>query len=209
VQQEGLTRSLAAFSRFLEAASFSQGSVLKLSAVARECRVDRKVVEDYFTILEDLLLAVRLPVFTRRAKRKTIVHPKFYFFDTGVFRAIRPRGPLDSEEEVDGAALETLILQELRAVNDALALGYGIHYWRTATGAEVDFVRYGERGLKAVEVKRSERLREGDLRGLEAFLDDYPMAQAWLVCAASRRYREGRVEVIPVEEFLRGLPTLL
>lgn len=209
VQQEGLTRNLAAFSRFLEAASFSQASVLNLSAVARECHVDRKVVEDYFTILEDLLLAVRLPVFTRRAKRKIVAHPKFFFFDAGVFRSIRPRGPLDSEEEIDGAALETLILQELRAVNDALGLGYGLHYWRTAAGAEVDFVLYGERGLKAVEVKRSERVREGDLRGLEAFLDDYPMAQAWLVCATSRRYREGRVEVIPVEEFLRGLPTLL
>ena len=209
VQQEGLTRNLAAFSRFLEAASFSQASVLNLSAVARECHVDRKVVEDYFTILEDLLLAVRLPVFTRRAKRKIVAHPKFFFFDAGVFRSIRPRGPLDSDEEIDGAALETLILQELRAVNDALGLGYGLHYWRTATGAEVDFVLYGERGLKAVEVKRSERVREGDLRGLEAFLDDYPMAQAWLVCSTSRRYREGRVEVIPVEEFLRELPTLL
>lgn len=209
VQQEGLTRNLAAFSRFLEAASFSQASVLNLSAVARECHVDRKVVEDYFTILEDLLLSVRLPVFTRRAKRKIVSHPKFFFFDAGVFRSIRPRGPLDSEEEIDGAALETLILQELRAVNDALGLGYSLHYWRTATGAEVDFVLYGERGLKAVEVKRSERVREGDLRGLEAFLDDYPMAQAWLVCAVPRRYREGRVEVIPVEDFLRELPTLL
>lgn len=209
VQQEGLTRNLAAFTRFLEAASFSQGNVLNLSAVARECRVDRKVVEDYFAILEDLLLAVRLPVFSRRAKRRTIAHPKFYFFDAGVYRAIRPRGPLDREEEIDGAALETLVLQELRAVNDAFGLGYALHYWRTAAGAEVDFVLYGERGLVAVEVKRSERVREEDLRGLEKFLDDYPVAKGMLVCGAGRRSREGRIDVVPVEQFLRDLPSLL
>ena len=54
IRQEGLTRNLGAFSRFMEAASFSQGSVLNISSVARECAVERKVVESYFTILEDL-----------------------------------------------------------------------------------------------------------------------------------------------------------
>jgi len=73
-----------------------------------------------FSILEDLLLASKLPVFTRRARRKTILHPKFYFFDTGVYRAIRPLGPLDSPDEIDGAALETLFLQKVRALNDLL-----------------------------------------------------------------------------------------
>ena len=95
VQQEGLARNIGAFSRFLEAASFSQGSVLNMTAVARECAVSVKVVEDYFSILEDLLIAVRLPVFSRRAKRRMVAHPKFYYFDAGVFQTIRPRGPLD------------------------------------------------------------------------------------------------------------------
>ena len=95
VQQEGFARNLAAFARFLEAASFSQGSVLNMAAVARESAVNAKVAEDYFSILEDLLIAVRLPVFAKRAKRRVVAHPKFYFFDAGVFQAIRPRGPLD------------------------------------------------------------------------------------------------------------------
>jgi predicted AAA+ superfamily ATPase len=61
IQQEGLTRNLASFSRFLEAASFSQASVLNVSRVARECSVAQKAVEDYFSILEDLLLAGACP----------------------------------------------------------------------------------------------------------------------------------------------------
>ena len=83
IQQEGLTRNLNAFSRFLEAASFSQGSVLNTSGVARECAVERKVVENYFSILEDLLIGCRLPVFTKKAKRRMVSHHKFYFLMWG------------------------------------------------------------------------------------------------------------------------------
>ncbi|MEW6608940.1 MAG: AAA family ATPase [bacterium] len=65
VQQEGLTRNLGAFYRFLESASFSQASVLNTSSISRDCAIERKVVENYFTILEDLLIAYKLPVFTK------------------------------------------------------------------------------------------------------------------------------------------------
>jgi predicted AAA+ superfamily ATPase len=209
VQQEGLTRNLGAFARFLEAASFSQGSVLNVSAVARDASVDRKVVEDYFTILDDLLLATRLPVFRKRAKRKMVAHPKFYVFDAGVYRAIRPRGPLDTPDEIDGAALETLVLQELRAANDYADLGYDLFYWRTAAGLEVDFVLYGERGLYAIEVKRAARLRDGDLAGLRAFRENYPMARTLALYTGPRAFHEGGVEVLPVGEALPRMGKLL
>jgi len=104
VQQEGLTRNISAFSRFLEVASFSQSEVLTMAEVARESSISVKVVQDYFTIREDLLLAVRLPVFSKRAKRKLVSHPKFLFFDSGVFNSIRPKGPLDHHPELGPGA---------------------------------------------------------------------------------------------------------
>ena len=205
VQQEGLMRSLAGFSRFLEVASFSQGSVLNRSAVARDSAVHLKVVENYFDILEDLLIAVRVPVFTRRAKRRLTAHPKFYLFDAGVYRAVRPRGPLDSAEEIEGPALETLFLQQARALNDNLDLGYTIHYWRTSTGQEVDFVLYGERGLLAFELKRTARVRPGDLDSLRLFLADFPQAKAWLLHTGSERRHVAGIEIAPFEEGLEAL----
>ncbi len=209
VQQEGFTRNLGAFTRFLEAASLANGAVLNKSSVARECAVDRKVVESYFSIVEDLLLGQMLPAFTKRARRRLTQHPKFYFFDVGVFRAIRPAGPLDSPEEIDGAALETLVLQELRAINHYHDLRFTLSYWRTSTGLEVDFVLYGERGLIAIEVKRTGRLRRRDFRGLAAFKRDYPMARTLMLYGGpDRRYSDG-VEVVPLAEALAALPELL
>lgn len=202
VQQEGLTRNIGAFSRFLEAASFSQGQVLNISEIARECAVNRKTVEYYFSILDDLLIAYRLPVFHRRAKRRMVEHPKFFFFDVGVYRALRPRGPLDVEEEIAGAGLETLIFQEINAMNNYRDWGYGIYYWRTANGIEVDFVLYGARGLVAIEVKRADRITDKHLNGLNALISDYPMAKPYLLYGGARKMRNGKIDIIPITEFI-------
>lgn len=209
IRQEGLTRNLSAFTRFLEAASFSQGSVLNISSVARECAVERKVVENYFSILEDLMIAYRIPIFSKKSKRRLVAHSKFYFFDAGVYRTVRPMGPLDSPQEADGVALETLFLQELAALNDALGLGYKIYYWRTSGGREVDFILYGSKGMLAFEITKTGRINSAMLGGLKSFLDDYPMAKAYFVYGGTRRMHEGKIEIVPVLEALKNLKALL
>ena len=209
VFQEGLTRNLGGFSRFLETASFSQGEVLNISEIARECSLNRKLVENYFSILEDLLISIRLPVFTKKAKRRMAQHPKFYFFDVGIFRTIRPRGPLDSPEEIEGPALETLLLQELRAVNDYHKLGYNFFYWRTSNQIEVDFILYGEKGIFAFEIKRKAKHSAKDLNGLKLFLKDYPMAKAFFLYGGSQRFYEEGIHIIPIQEAITQLSSVL
>lgn len=209
VLQEGLTRNVSAFSRFLEAASFSQGEVLNVAEVARECSVHRKVVESYFQILEDLMIGCRLPVFTKKAKRRLIQHSKFYFFDTGVYRALRPKGPLDTPELIDGAALETLVLQNLAASIDNQSLGLKIHYWRTTAGNEVDFVLYGNEGLLALEIKRSRSVTRKDLSGLKAFMEDYPSAIPILIYGGNEHLQMGDIKAIPVTDALTHMDELL
>jgi len=209
IRQEGITRNLSAFSRFLEAASFSQASALNISAVASECGVERKVVEHYFAILEDLLIAYRIPVFTKKAKRRMAAHPKFYFFDTGVYKALRPKGPLDMPEQIEGTCFETLFFQELMAVNDALDLGYELFYWRTAHNTEVDFVLYGPRGIRAFEVKRTGRVVKPMTSALASFRKDYPISKAYFVYGGQRTMREGQVDIIPMADALKTLPEIL
>lgn len=209
VMQEGLVRNLASFAGFLRAASFAHGAQLNVAEVARECGRDRRGVSGWFDLLEDLLLATRVPVFRKRAKRAVTTHPKLFFFDAGVFRALRPRGPLDRPQEIDGAALEGLVFQELRAVNALHELGYELFFWRTRGGSEVDFVLYGERGLIAIEVKHANTVRDADLRGLRAFSDEYPGTRLILASLAPRPERRGEVEVLPIADLLETLPELL
>ncbi|MDP2951468.1 MAG: ATP-binding protein [bacterium] len=205
VQQEGLTRNLGAFSRFLETASFSQGQVLNMSEIARECACHRKVVENYFSILQDMMIGDYLLIFSKKAKRRLILHPKFYFFDAGIYRTLRPAGPLDMPSEIEGVALETFIFQEIKALNDYLDLGFSLFFWRSASQFEVDFILYGRKGIIAVEVKRTKKPSAKDLKGLKVFLQDYPTAKAYFVYLGEKIMSEGKIEILPVKDFLKQL----
>lgn len=205
VQMEGLVRRFEGFARFLEAVSFSHAAVLNVSEVARECQVSRKTVEGYLEILEDLLLAFRIPVFTKRAQRGLTAHPKFFWFDAGVFVAMRPAGPLDRPEEIGGAALEGLIAQHLRAWIGYAGEDFTLSFWRTRAGAEVDFVLYGRHGFWAVEVKHSATIRPADLRGLKAFREDYPEAELRLLYRGEETRVVDGIRCMPCEDFLRAL----
>jgi len=205
VQYEGLVRNIGNFSRFLEAISFSHGSLLNISNVARECSVERKVVEAYIKILEDILLAFRIPVFTKKAQRALSSHPKFYFFDTGVFRTLRPKGPLDFPQEIDGAALEGLVAQHFRAWNAYRKNKYELFFWRSRSGVEVDFILYGAQGIFAIEVKNTNRLRPEDLRSLTSFRLDYPQSKTILLYRGNEKLLKNEVLCFPCEDFLKEL----
>lgn len=206
ISTEGVIRNLDSFSRFLQVVSFSHASVLSISAIAREAGVKRSTIDAYFAILDEMLVSARLPVFAKRAKRQLVGHDKFYFFDTGVFRTLRPKGPLDNPNEIDGACLEGLVFQHLRAWNDYQDTPNSLYFWRTKSGVEVDFVVYGENAFQAYEVKNSARADRSDASGLEAFLTDYPEAEATLLYRGPRRMKlTDRVTAVPVEDFLMGL----
>jgi predicted AAA+ superfamily ATPase len=205
VQMEGFVRNIGAFNLFMESISFSHGGVLNVSEVSRDCQVERKTVEGFISILQDLLLAFRVPAFQKRAKRHLARHPKFYYFDVGVFRSLRPAGPLDSPQEIDGAALEGLVCQHIRAWIAYRGGRDNLYYWRTKSGNEVDFIIYGKDSFCAVEVKNTSKISPKMLNGLLAFKEDYMQAQPLLLYRGKERMKIKGVLCIPCEEFLRTL----
>ena len=118
-------------------------------------------------------------------------------------------GPLDMPEEIEGAACETLLFQELKAINDSVDLGYTLYYWKTSNNIEVDFILYGKRGIKAFEIKRTRRISKSMLRGLTIFLKDYPMAKAYFVYGGKRYMKQGAIEILPMENTFRQLRSIL
>ncbi len=138
-------------------------------------------------------------------KREVVAHEKFYYFDCGVYRSIRPCGPLDRPHEIDGAALETLVFQNLAAWIDNRDGPEKLYFWRTQNGKEVNFVVYGPERFIAIEVKNTDRIRPEDLRGLKAFIDDYPEAKTLLLYRGNERIETDGILCINVEEYLLSL----
>lgn len=205
VQAKSLVRQVGDFARFMEVATFSHGRLWASTEIARESQIKRQTVDNYLQILEDLLLAFTLPVFTRRARRVLVSHAKFYYFDVGIFRALRPRGPLDKETEIEGAALEGLVAQHLRTWVFAQKENYQFSFWRTHTKLEVDFVIYGPEGFWAIEVKRASEISASDVKTLCIFKEEYPEATCFLLYKGKMKQKIRNILCIPVEEFLKNL----
>lgn len=200
MKAEGVIRHIEPFNRFLQTMSLSYGSILNITNISRECQVKRTTVDSWISILEDMLIAYQIHVFTNRAKRALSSHPKFYFFDTGVCRAIR-----SYRTEPDGQALEGLVAQHLSAWKDYTSEKHSLHFWRTRSGVEVDFIVFGPLGFWAIEVKNSDTILPSDLRPLTSFLEDYPEATALFLYRGKDRLLKKNILCIPCEEFLKEL----
>ena len=146
-----------------------------------------------------------MPIFTVRAKRATVVHEKFYYFDIGVYRSLRTLGFLDKASEIDGPGLEGLVLQHFRGWNDYQGAPYKLYYWRTQHGVEVDFIVYGKNNLYAIEVKHAKTIYQKDIKSLLAFCEDYPEATPILLYRGEECLKLKTVLCLPVEEFLKQL----
>lgn len=159
----------------------------------------------YLGVLEDLLLAYRIPVFAKRANRAVVAHPKFYYFDAGVFTSLRPSGPLDRPGEIGGAALEGLVAQHIRAWLSYSRSKGELYYWRTKAGSEVDFVVYGDIGFWAVDVKNTSTFQRSDLRPLRAFGEEYPEARRVFLYRGEEEALVDGIVCMPCANFLKQL----
>ena len=204
IAAEAAVRNLPAFGRFLEVAALSNGEMVVYQNFARDCGVSAPTVKAYFEILEQTLLGRFVSAFIRRARRRVIGVPRFYFFDVGIVGALTRRGSVEPGSELWGRAFEHYLFMELQAHSDYRGGRYAISYWRTTSQFEVDFV-LGD-GAVAVEVKSALFARDHDLRGLRAFRDEHKPRRTILVSmdAKPRRTDDG-IDILPWRVFLDEL----
>lgn len=203
IAAEAAVRNLPAFGRFLEIAALSNGEMIVYQNIARECGVSAPTVKAYYEILEQTLLGEYVPAFTKRARRRVIQAPRFYFFDVGIVGSLTRRGLVEPGSELWGRALEHFIFMELAAYRDYHG-GAPLAYWRTASQLEVDFISHD--GTVAIEVKSSRLAREHDLKGLLAFKEEHRPRRAILVSMDARpRQTADGIEIMPWRVFLDEL----
>lgn len=205
IAAEGLVRNLPAFADFLRAAALSDAEVVNFTNIARDCGVSAPSVREYFQILVDTLLGRYLQPYTRRAKRRCVQAPKFYFSSVGVVNILARRGQLQPGGELFGKALENWVFHELTAWQHYTENFSELSYWRLSSGQEVDFV-VGDAQI-ALEIKAAARVDHHDLKGLREFQREYPAVQRRFLVSLdplARRTEDG-VELLPVGEFLARL----
>ncbi len=204
VAAEGLVRNLPAFSGFLDAAALSDGEIVNVANVARECGVSNHTARSYFEILEDTLLGRWLPAYRKRPKRR-VAKPKFYFADVGVVNRLARRGQVSAGSELYGKALENWVFHELSAFASYYELDDDLSYWRLPSGIEVDFLM-GDARL-AVEAKAASVVTRKHLKGLRTLAQEHPgIGRRVVVCLEPRpRRTEDGIDILPATDFARFL----
>jgi predicted AAA+ superfamily ATPase len=207
IRGEALVRNLPGFVRFLPIAALAHGQVVNVAAIARDAGTARATVQGYLQILEDTLLARRLAAFETRLRVRERKHPKLYWLDPGLVRAVKKQlGAVSSEEA--GSLFEGWIHTLLRAHGETGPLFDEIAYWAPAEtrSVEVDFLlqRGGEH--LALEVKAGARFAPAWLSGLTAIGELPRLARRVLVYTGTRELRTAEgIEVWPLAKLLAAL----
>jgi predicted AAA+ superfamily ATPase len=200
IAEEARVQNIPAFAEFLRVAAVTSSELLNYTNVARESGVSAKVVRNYFQILDDTLLGIRLPPWTRSKGRRMIETEKFYLFDVGLSNYLARRQPQFGTPEF-GKSFEHFILMELLAFQAYRSPDLPLYYWRTSSGMEVDFV-VGDLDV-VLEVKASARVHDADLKGVRTLLGEYRPKHTLIVCMESlSRVTTDGVRILPWREFL-------
>jgi len=188
-------------------ASLLHGQVVNVSGIARDSGTARTTVSGYLDILDDTLLTFRLPAFKPRLRVRERKHPKIYWTDPGLVRAVKTQlGPVTSEET--DPLMEGWVLTLLRTYAKKHELYDSIFYWAPlqSRGMEVDFllVRGGE--MLALEVKSARRFSRSWLRGLKAIGELSRVVRRVVVYNGAEQLRtEDGIEVWPLDVLHRRL----
>jgi predicted AAA+ superfamily ATPase len=204
IQQEALVRNLTSYQKFLKHLSIMNGQVLNLSNISREAGIQRAPLENYMSILQDTLLGVLIEPLHLKAKVKEVSTPKFYFFDTGVARALS--GQIEEDLDLNsGFLFETLILNELRIYKSLNKNNLEINYWATPQGSEVDFILSKGKKKIGIEVKYSKKWRPEFSNGLETLLTTKKIDAAYVVYIGNSKELHGKILLLPFSSFCEQL----
>ena len=199
ILNEAIVRNIGAFSRFLNIAAEQSGQIVNYSTISRDTGVSSKTIHGYYQILEDTLLAIKLEPFLKSARKRLVMHPKFYLFDIGVINAVNGRifFPSEAGSSIYGMLFEHFVILEVYRLIHYGEKPYRMFHWRSSHGAEVDLIIEAVDRLWAIEIKSSPIVKSGDLKGLKSFLTDYPKAIPLCVSSCNQPYLAGEIPVIP------------
>lgn len=159
------------------------------NGLSAELGIPVNTVRRWLGALERSFLVEFIPSYSRNAGQRVIKAPKMFMTDSALALAAA------QEPEASGFHLETLVANDLLVWRDAEP-GRGVHYWRTQSGQEVDFVVEEGRRLLPVELKTASAVGDGEARHLRAFLEKYEAGVRGLLLSGDEEIRELRGGVI-------------
>ena len=206
---EAVTRKLDVFTRFLEVAAQYDGKPVNFSELARALKSTPHTVASYYEILEQTLIAIRLPGWSRSVRKQLLQAPKYYFFDCGVLNAVRGELAITPQPGTNrfGSLFENSVINEFFRQNSYHRKDFTFSYWRTRDNQEVDLIcsKGNFEDPIAVEIKSSSAPSSQDLKHLHVFSDEYPQAKLYCLCTTPHAFVLDGVQIAPWKDGIKAV----
>ena len=202
IQAEAFIRRIPAFSRFLQVAALTSGTMLNFSSLSNDAGVPVTTVRKYYQILEDTFLGFLVPAWQKSIKRKAIATAKFYFFDTGVRNTLANINVISKHSDLYGQAFEHFIGMELRAYLSYQRLHLPLQYWRSKHGHEVDFIMGDE---IAIEVKSTNKVTDKHLKNSRYLMEEGICKKYYLISHDKLPRVVDGIQILHWSDFLNQL----
>lgn len=209
IQQEALTRNLESFSKFLELAAQMNGSVVNFTKIAKQIGTASKTVKEYYSIIEETLIAVKIPAWEKSVRKQLQKASKYYFFDNGALNALT--GELKTELRQHsyryGALFENLVINEIVKHIHINQLHYQYYHYRTNTGQEIDLIIEdpAAKKLTAIVIKSddgSSLTGRREFTTLLQFKEEFTHASLYVFCNTPHQFERFGITFVP---FLDGI----
>ncbi len=162
-------RNSSKINNLLKLLAFQIGSEVSLNELAGALSMSKETVNSYIDLLEKSFIIFRLSGFGRNLRKEITKRDKIYFWDVGVRNSIIQNfATMDMRTDV-GALWENFIIAERMKYLSNNAIFSQHYFWRTYTGAELDYVEEKDGQLTAYEIK----YKKSKLKAPKTWVENY------------------------------------
>ena len=152
LEVEGI-KSSQKIKKLLQLLAFQIGSEVSLTELGGRLEMNKKTVERYIDLLEKFFVIFTLTGFSRNLRKEVSQKPKIYFCDVGIRNAIINNFNSLEDRNDRGMLWENFIIAERLKYNTYYKRFVSSYFWRTYTGAELDYVEEYKGKLHGYEIK--------------------------------------------------------
>jgi len=149
--------------------AFQVGQQVSIHELTKKLAINRETVERYIDLLEKAFVIFRLPAYSHNPRNEVSKMDKIFFYDTGIRNMLIDNLKLLDQRIDSGNLWENFIVAERRKQILYQQLNVQSYFWRTYSGAEIDYVEEGEGRLIGYEIK----MEKNKVRIPKAWKDEY------------------------------------
>jgi predicted AAA+ superfamily ATPase len=197
---EQIVRNIDPFHSFLEVAAQMNGEILNFSKIAREANTNDKSIERYYSILDDTLLGFHLMPFHHSVRKQQISSSKFYFFDTGIVRALKNQAheTVNPSTYEYGKLFESFVICEIFKLNKYFEKDYKLSFIKTKDGVEIDLIiEISSHKKYCIEIKSGKVKNLGDFNSQYNLSKDIPHSEFIVLAQNEKPLSDGKIHVLP------------